>query len=124
MPDHALVQKKHVQLNDVAEQQFIFRESGSATRVAVNENLRSLKLQLDTVMEMDNPEAVKQAVWAGLGVAYLSRFAVRTELKAGTLVVIKVKGLTICRELRIAYRKDKHLSRAARAFIEVDRAIV
>lgn len=120
-PDHPLAQSKQVQLKDVARQQFIFREIGSATRVAVNEKLRSLDLQLETVMEMDNPEAVKQAVQAGLGIAFLSRFAIGTELKAGTLVVVKVRGLTIHRELKIAYRKDKHLSRAAQAFIEVAR---
>jgi DNA-binding transcriptional LysR family regulator len=119
--DHPLAQRRHVQLKDVAKQQFIFREIGSATRMTVNEKLRSLDLQLETVMEMDNPEAVKQAVQAGLGIAFLSRFAIGTELKAGTLVVVNVRGLTIHRELKIAYRKDKHLSRAAQAFIEVAR---
>ena len=120
-PGHPLAQKRQVQLKDVAKQHFIFRESGSATRVAVNEKLRSLDLQLDAVMEMNNPEAVKQAVRAGLGVAFLSRFAVAAELKSGTLVVLKARGLAIHRELKIAYRKDKHLSRAAQAFIEVAR---
>jgi DNA-binding transcriptional LysR family regulator len=116
-PGHSLAQRKQVQLKDVAGQKFIFRESGSATRMAVNEKLRSLNLQLEAVMEMDNPEAVKQAVQAGLGVAFLSKFSVGTELKTGTLVIVKVRGLTIKRELKIAYRKDKHLSRAAQAFI-------
>lgn len=120
-PDHPLAQKRQVQLKDVARQQFIFRESGSATRVAVNKKLRSLDLQLEAVMEMNSPEAVKQAVQSGLGVAFLSRFAVGTELKSGTLAVLKARGLTIHRELKIAYRKDKHLSRAAQAFIEVAR---
>jgi DNA-binding transcriptional LysR family regulator len=120
-PGHLLAQRKLVLLKDVAKQQFIFRERGSATRVAVNEKLRSLNLQLEAIMEMDNPEAVKQAVQAGLGFAFLSKFAVRTELKAGTLVVVKVRGLTIHRELKIAFRKDKHLSRAAQAFIGVAR---
>lgn len=120
-PDHALAQRKQVQLKDVEKQRFIFRESGSATRVAVNEKLRSLNLQPEVVIEMDNPEAVKQAVQAGLGLAFMSRFVVGTELKAGMLVVLKVRGLTIHRELKIAYRKDKHLSRAAQAFIEVAR---
>jgi DNA-binding transcriptional LysR family regulator len=120
-PGHALAQRKQVQLKDVEKQQFIFRESGSATRLAVNEKLRSLNLQPEVAIEMDNPEAVKQAVQAGLGVAFLSRFAVMTELKAGTLVVVKARGLTIRRELKIAYRKDKHLSHAAQVFIEVAR---
>lgn len=120
-PGHPLAGKRRVTPNELTKQQFIFRERGSATRAAVNETLRPLSLQPEAVMEVDNPEAVKQAVRAGLGVAFVSRFAVESELKAGTLVVVKVRGLTIRRELKIAYRKDKHLSRAAQAFIEVAR---
>jgi hypothetical protein len=41
------------------------------------------------------------------------------ELKAETLVAVTVRGLSIKRELKIVYRKEKHLSRAAKAFIEV-----
>lgn len=118
-PDHPLAQSKLVQLKHLANHQFIFRESGSATRKVVDEKLRLLNLQLQSAMEMDNPEAVKQGVQAGLGVAFLSRFAVKPELKAGTLVVVRVRELTIHRELKIAYRKDKHLSSAAQVFIEV-----
>jgi DNA-binding transcriptional LysR family regulator len=51
--------------------------------------------------------------------AFLSRYAVETELKVKTMAVVKVKALSIKRELKIVYRKDKHLNRAARAFIEV-----
>jgi DNA-binding transcriptional LysR family regulator len=118
-PDHSLAKRRQVQLKDVARQQFISRETGSATQVAVNEKLQSLNLHLEAVMELNNPEAVKQCVQARLGVAFLSRMVIESELKAGTLVVVKVRGLTIRRELKIAFRKDKHLSRAAQAFIEV-----
>jgi DNA-binding transcriptional LysR family regulator len=70
-------------------------------------------------MEINNPEAVKKAVQSGLGVTLLSKYAVETELKAKTLVAVKVKDLSINRELKIVYRKDKHLSRAAQSFIEI-----
>ncbi|HEX8846153.1 MAG TPA: selenium metabolism-associated LysR family transcriptional regulator [Pyrinomonadaceae bacterium] len=118
-PDHTLARKRLVRVDDLARQQFILRERGSATRAAVNEKLSELSLQLETVMEMDNPEAVKNAVQGGMGVAFLSRFAVETELKAGTLTAVKVRGLSVSRELKIVYRRDKHLSRAARAFVEM-----
>jgi DNA-binding transcriptional LysR family regulator len=67
---------------------------------------------------LSNPEAVKQAVRGGLSFAFLSRFAVETAVKTKTLVAMKVKGLLLTRELKIVYRKGKHLSRAATAFIE------
>jgi len=69
-------------------------------------------------METDNPGAVKQAVQAGLGIAFVSKFAVETELKAKLLAAVKVEGLSARRELRIIHRKDKHLTRAAQAFIK------
>ena len=69
-------------------------------------------------MEMENPESVKKAVQSGLGIAFISKFAVETELKARSLVAIKVNGLDINRELKIVYRKDKHLSPPARAFLD------
>jgi DNA-binding transcriptional LysR family regulator len=45
-----------------------------------------------------------------------------SELKAKTLLTVKVQNLQIRRELKIVYRKDKHLSPAARAFLEGSQA--
>ena len=57
-------------------------------------------------MEMANPESIKKAVQNGLGIAFISAFAVETELQANTLVAIKIKGLEIRRDLKVVYRKD------------------
>jgi DNA-binding transcriptional LysR family regulator len=117
-PGHALARKRRVGLKEIAGEPFIFREQGSATQAAVESGLRESDLQLQAVMEMSNPEAVKQAVQGRLGLAFISRFAVAAELKAGTLAAVRVRGLDVRRELKIVHRRDKHLSRAARAFIE------
>jgi DNA-binding transcriptional LysR family regulator len=42
-------------------------------------------------MEMENPESIKKAVQNGLRIAFLSTFAVETELKAKTLVGIPTR---------------------------------
>ena len=118
-PEHTLARKRYVRVTDLIRHPFIFRERGSATLAAVKEKLSGLNLQLESVMEMDNPEAVKNAVQGGMGIAFISKFAVETELKAKTLSAVKVAGLTVIRELKIVYRKDKHLSHAARAIIEM-----
>jgi DNA-binding transcriptional LysR family regulator len=55
--------------------------------------------------EMDNPEAVKHAVQGGMGVAFISKFAVETELKAKILAVARVAGFSVFRELKIVYRR-------------------
>jgi len=117
--NHPLARKKSVKAADLRKERFIAREAGSATRAAVANHLQKADLKVESVMEMENPESVKKAVQSGLGIAFISRFAVETELKAKSLVAVRVKDLDINRELKIVYRKDKHLGRAAQTFIEM-----
>lgn len=118
-PKHPLARKKSIDTHDLRREKFILRESGSATRATIVTHLRAVDLQVEPVIEMENPESVKRAVQSGLGIAFISRFAVETELEARSLVAVPVRDLKIDRELKIVYRKDKHLSRAAQAFIEM-----
>jgi len=120
-PDHRLTRQKSVKADDLRKEKFILRERGSATRASVASYLHKFDLEMESIMEMENPESVKKAVQSGLGIAFISRFAVETELKARNLVAVHIRGLEISRELKIVYRKDKHLGRAAQIFIEMAR---
>jgi DNA-binding transcriptional LysR family regulator len=119
--NHQLAEKKSVKMSDLRKEMFILREAGSATRATVAHHLKKADIEVETVMELENPESVKKAVQSGLGIAFISKFAVETELKARSLVAVVVNGLNINRELKIVYRKDKHLGRAAQAFIDMAR---
>ncbi|HWP48650.1 MAG TPA: selenium metabolism-associated LysR family transcriptional regulator [Candidatus Limnocylindrales bacterium] len=116
---HPLALQQQIKLIDLAKERLIFREPGSATRAVIENNFRTRNLQVKAAVELGNPEAVKQAVVSGLGIAFLSKFSVETELKAKVLVIVKVQELSISRELKMVYRKGKHLSRATKAFIEM-----
>ena len=118
-PAHPLARKKSIKPDNLLNEKFILREQGSATRATIVRHLEQSNLSVETVMEMENPESIKKAVQNGLGIAFISTFAVETELKAKTLVAIPVRGIDIRRELKIVYRKDKHLGRAARTFISM-----
>lgn len=118
-PKHRLARKKTIKADDLQSEKFILREAGSATRAAINTHLEMTALQLQPIIEMENPESVKKAVQSGLGIAFISRFAVETELKARSLIALHLSDLKIERELKIVYRKDKHLGRAAEAFIKM-----
>lgn len=120
-PDHHLSRPKSIKVDILQNERFILRETGSATRAAIASYLQEFHLKLDPIMEMENPESVKKGVQGGLGIAFISRFAVETELKAKSLVAVRVRGLEIRRELKIVYRKDKHLGRAAQTFINLAR---
>jgi DNA-binding transcriptional LysR family regulator len=121
-PDHRLRNKKTVRKQDLEGESFIVRESGSATRATIVAQLQQADFELETVIELENPESIKKAVQSGLGIAFISKFAIATELRAKTLTAIRVRDLTINRELKIVHRKDKHLSRAALAFIKMARS--
>lgn len=119
--DHRLARKSIVSAQELSREKFILREQGSATRAVVATHLRKLRVNAEAVMEIENPESVKKAVQNGLGIAFISGFAAESDLKAKTLVAVKIRNVEIRRELKIVYRKDKHLSRAAKTFIEVAR---
>lgn len=118
---HRLAGKRSVTPQDLSSEKFIFREQGSATRAVVATHLRKFRVDAEAVMEIENPESVKKAVQNGLGIAFISAFAAETDLKAKTLVAVEIKNLEIRRELKIVYRRDKHLSRAAQTFLEMAR---
>jgi len=120
--NHRLAGKRVVKPQDLSSEKFVLREQGSASRAVVASHLRKCRIELEAVMEMANPESVKKAVQNGLGLAFISAFAVETELQAKTLLAVKVQDLQIRRELKIVYRKDKHLSPAARAFVAASQA--
>ena len=120
--NHRLARKSIVNPQDLLGEKFIIREEGSATRAVVANHLRESSIELEVVMEMANPESVKKAVQNGLGIAFISAFAVETELNASTLVAVKIRALQIARDLKVVCRKDKHLSTAARAFIKASQA--
>jgi DNA-binding transcriptional LysR family regulator len=118
---HRLARNRSVTPQDLSSEKFIFREQGSATRAVVATHLRKFRVDAEAVMEIENPESVKKAVQNGLGIAFISAFAAKTDLKARTLVSVEIRNLKILRELKIVYRRDKHLSRAAQTFIEMAR---
>jgi len=118
-PTHALARKKSVRPEALRDEKFILREQGSATRATIVKHLEQSNLPVESVMEMENPESIKKAVQNGLGIAFISVFAVEAELKAESLVAVQLRGIDIRRELKIVYRKDKHLGRAAKTFISM-----
>ena len=55
-------------------------------------------------MELDSTEAIKSAVEAGLGVGFVSRWAIAKDLRLGnTFKIIEVEGLRIKRQFLITY---------------------
>jgi LysR family transcriptional regulator, low CO2-responsive transcriptional regulator len=67
-------------------------------------------------MEMSSNETIKQAVMAGLGVAFISAHTVSSELAEGRRVIRDVGGLPIVRQWFAIRRSDKLLRPAQAMF--------
>jgi DNA-binding transcriptional LysR family regulator len=118
-PSHPLAHRRQIKPRDLGKETFINREPGSATRAVVEEHFLLPGLPPEASLELGNPETVKLAVKDGMGIAFVSKSAIEMELETKSLVALKVQGLRISRELKIIYRKGRHLSRAANALIEM-----
>jgi DNA-binding transcriptional LysR family regulator len=66
-------------------------------------------------MEIGSNETIKQAVIAGLGVAFISAHTVAIEIADGRLVMLDVAGLPMMREWYAVRMREKAVMPAAQA---------
>lgn len=108
-PDHPLVRKKGLKLAQLAPEKWLVREHGSGTRLLMERLFDEADASARVAMEIGSNETIKQAVMAGLGIAFLSAHTVALELKSRQLAVLDVKGLPAMRSWFAVRRADKRL---------------
>ena len=64
-------------------------------------------------MEMSSNETIKQAVIAGLGIAFISAHTVAVELKEGRMITLDITGLPIIRQWFVVREKKAVASSGA-----------
>ena len=98
-PDHPLAQEQGASVEDLLRETMISREQGSGTRILMTRYLDSLADgRLFDLIEMGSNESIKQAVMAGLGLAFLSLHTVTEELRQGRLALVRAPGLPLVRQ--------------------------
>lgn len=96
------------------------RELGSGTREFMDQDLRSCNVapeDLNVVMELGSPEAIKGVVETGLGVSIVSRATVAKERALGTLAAAPLNPRLI-RTFSLVYPKEKFRSKLLTTFVE------
>jgi DNA-binding transcriptional LysR family regulator len=96
---------EEVSLDQLQQATFVTRELGSGSRRIVELAFASAGLRLRELhvrMTFDSTEALLSAVEAGLGIAFVSRWAVRSQLALGTLCVARIQGLKLDRTFSLA----------------------
>jgi DNA-binding transcriptional LysR family regulator len=115
--DHRFADRKAIPLSDIAEENFIMREQGAGTRIAVEEVFASAGLDIKVGMELGNNESIKQGITGGLGIAVLSLHTL-TRGDMNELTVLDVQGFPISWQWYVGHPRGKRLSIIARTFID------
>jgi DNA-binding transcriptional LysR family regulator len=115
-PDHPLAGKQRIPLASITREPFVVRERGSDTWNSMEDGFGPHLAELNIAMEIRSTETIKQAVIAGMGLAFLSAHTISLELKAGSLVVLDVEGFPVMLNWYVVNRKHKRLPPVAQAF--------
>jgi LysR family transcriptional regulator, low CO2-responsive transcriptional regulator len=94
------------------------REPGSSTRAFVERALAAAGVETGARWELGSSEAIKRAAREGLGIAFLSRYAVAEEVERGELEIFRIRGVPpLKRQFSLATMAGRDLSRAERGFV-------
>lgn len=116
---HPFAMQKEIGIGDLAEQNFILREKGSAGREIFDSIMQLNGIQITPSWQSVSTQAIVRAVAKGLGISVLPYLLVKSDLEAKTVCQVKIKDVSFKRKLFIIYHKNKFLTNAMREFISI-----
>ncbi len=114
-PTHELAARRAMPPEALSGQTFLMRERGSGTRGLMERLFEETGVAPKAGMEIGSNETIKQAVIAGLGLAFISAHTVAAEIADGRLVELDVQGLPVLRQWHVVRRAAKRLTPPAAA---------
>ncbi len=117
-PHHPLAGQNKATVAEVVEYPLLLPKVGR-TRDALEMLFHERKLKPRISMELDSSELLKRFVAADVGIGFIPRSHVAEDLQANALAALTLADASLQRDLALVFRKDKALSRAALAFIDI-----
>lgn len=116
-PDHPLATKPTASVKVLMQQDWIVREPESNTRQTLE---RALPGAVPVPrLELGQTEGIKRAVESGLGIACISKLALRDAFRRGSLVPVKTPALNLTRTFSIIRHKNKSMTPGMKAFLDL-----
>lgn len=122
--DHPLIEKGSIAPADMNGEFLIQTESGCSYRTALESILAAAGVRPGSVLEFGSVEAIKKCVISGLGISLLPRVAVESEMAGGRLKDLHWSGPDFHMTTQITYHKDKWISPAMNALINLTRELI
>ena len=120
-PNHPMALKEKITLEDVAHEDFLLREQGSAGRDIMESIFTLHHLQPEPTWESTSTQAILKALEHGLGVSILPYMLVKSQLEKGTLIERKIEKTSFNRQFSVIYHTNKYLTPLAKRFMEMCR---
>ena len=115
---HPLTAKQQITVAEVAEYPLVVPKAGH-TRDALDTLFYDRHLKPHYAMELDSSELLKRFVAADVGVGFIARSNIQEDIRANALSALTISDAQIRRDLALVFRKDRSLSRAAKALIDI-----
>lgn len=118
--DHIWRNRTEINIEELANERMIWRESISGTRLIVESTLREHGVldSIESYMEIGSTQAIKSAVESGLGISILPRLTMTRELEQGFLHEIKITGVEIKRNLWLVKKPQRFRSNGVSSFVD------
>jgi DNA-binding transcriptional LysR family regulator len=118
---HPLASRSTVKPADLAAQNLLLTESGCSYREKLDRTLALANIRPANVTEFSSVEALKQCIALGMGIGLLPEIVVARELRQKHLQALRWTGPSLDIVTQILWHKDKWISPAMAAFMEMVR---
>lgn len=118
-PGHRLAFRHAVRLPDLAGEPFVAFDADLPIRSAIDRVFRKAGVSVDVVMEFDNVESVKEALFIDVWVSVLPGSAVQNERAMNTLAVLPFEGERLIRPVGLIHRRGRPLRGVVKRFIDL-----
>ncbi len=117
-PSHPWQQRESVSVHELTDQPIVMRSMPSQTRIWIDHFFAQHEALPNIVAEFNDPEAIKQAVALGEGVAILPLCMLAETMASGRLSILSIEELTMKRSLKLIWNDRRPFPPMVRAFIQ------
>lgn len=121
-PGHPLAKRRTVKAADLTGQTLLLTEAGCGYRAKLDRVIALQNVRPGHIIEFSSVEAIKQCVCAGMGLALLPAIVVARELRQNQFKALHWEGPSLDIATHVLWHKDKWISPAMAAFLELIKA--
>jgi DNA-binding transcriptional LysR family regulator len=122
-PSHPLAKLREVKPAHLAGHAFLLTEAGCGYRARFDQMLVLSNVRTGPITEFSSVEAIKQCLISGMGLAVLPLIVVEREVRQKKIKTLNWTGGSFDITTHVRWHKDKWLSPALAAFLELVRSL-